>query len=91
MGMVSFVIYLLVFFSYGKKILSNVSHIITMIELIRGEIFFSSLTFLKLLESPWRMRFIMEMDVSLWGVRFLMEVGILLEMVPSLSSFSIRI
>jgi hypothetical protein len=52
MGMMSFVISLLVLFSYGRKIISNVSHIITMITLIRGEIFFSSLTLLKFLESP---------------------------------------
>jgi hypothetical protein len=59
-----------------------------MIALIRGEIFFSSLTFLIFLESPWRVRLFMEVGESLWGVRFLMKVGLLLEVRPFLSSFS---
>jgi hypothetical protein len=85
MGMMSFVISLLLFFSSGRKILSNMSHLITMIILIRGEIFFSSLTLLIFLESSGRVRFFMEVGESLWGMGFLMEVGILLEMRPFLT------
>jgi hypothetical protein len=88
MGMMHFVISLLVFFPYSKTILSNVSHLITIITLIRGEIFFLSLTLMIFLESPWRVRFFMEVGESLWGLRFLMEVGLILEMRPFISSFS---
>jgi len=58
MGMVSFFVSLLVFFSSGWTIFRNMSHLVTMVTLIRWEIFFSSLTFLKLLESPWRVIFL---------------------------------
>jgi len=91
MGMMSFVIFLLVFFPSGRKILSNVSHIITMIELIRGEIFFSSLTLMIFLESPWSVRFLMELGEYPLGMRFLMKVGLFLEVRPFISSFSMII
>jgi hypothetical protein len=88
MGMMSFVISLLIFFPYGKTILSSMSHLITMITLIRGEIVFSSLTLMIFLESPWGVRFFVEVGESLWGVRFLMDMGLLLGMRHFLSSFS---
>jgi hypothetical protein len=80
--MMSFVISVLVFSPSGRTILSNVAHLITMITLIRAKVFFSSLTLLIFLESPWSVRFFMEVGESLWGVRFLMKVGLLLEMRP---------
>jgi hypothetical protein len=90
MGMMSFVISLLLFFLSGRTILSNVSHLITMITLIRGEIVFFSLSLMISLESLWRVRFFMEVGESLWGVRLFMKVGILLKMIPFLSSFSMK-
>jgi hypothetical protein len=91
MGMMSFVISLLVLFPYGKTILSNVSHLITMITLIRGEIFLFSSTLMIFRESPWRVRFFMEVGEYIWGVRLFMKVDILLEIRPFLSAFSMSI
>jgi hypothetical protein len=88
MGMMSFVISLLLFFPSGKTILSNMSHLITMITLIRGEIFFLSLTLMIFMESLWRVRFFMEVGESILGVTLFIKVGLLLEIRPVLSSFS---
>jgi hypothetical protein len=50
----SFVISPLVIFSSSRTVLSNVSHLITMITLIGGEIFSLSLTLMMFLEFLWR-------------------------------------
>jgi hypothetical protein len=67
MGMMYFVISPFVFYSSGSKVLSNVSHLIKMITLIRGKIFSLSLTLMIFLESLWR-------------VILFMKVGLLLKM-----------
>jgi hypothetical protein len=76
--MIYFFIYLLELFLYGMTIHSNLSHIITMITLIKGKFFFFSLTLMIFLESPWRVRLFMEVGESISRVILFMKVGILL-------------